>query len=144
MGGDLFQFFVGIGGEKGDPLRVGPGDIADPFDRVAERHMRRVGTGIKAQRHFGTRGGVEMRAELDQTVDDFDSRIRLDRIMDVGVTEARLERVILGFDPVHVQHQRRFIEFAAGKVGGQTIGGGVLRQGVCDRGGHQHLQKTRP
>ena len=44
-----------------------------------------------------------MRPELDQTGDDFFGRVRLDGIVDVGVSKTRFERMILLLDQIDIE-----------------------------------------
>ena len=68
---------------------------------------------------------------------------RLDRVVDRGRTEARVQRVELRLDAVELDHQRRAVELMRGDEAldpGGRNGKGSREIGYCS--GHGHLRKT--
>ena len=94
-----------------------------------------------------------MAAQIHETGDDLPRRVRLHGKVDIGTAEARLQRVVLGLDPVDVDHQRRAVERALGHIGIQTggdrerrrKGAGIVHHWVISkRPGHCGLSHRRP
>jgi hypothetical protein len=146
MLGDLLELFLGVGGEKRDAGGMGEGDVGGAFHRVAEGH--RLGTCAERQAKLDlpARGGVEMGAEVDQTLDDLARGVRLHGIVDIGAAKARLQAAILRLDGVDIEHQRRALEGLRTDEGldpgrGAACGrDGKSRREIGERSVHGHLQ----
>ena len=140
--GDLLKLFLGIGGKEGDPVVTGPFDILTALDGVTEGNLVGGRALAKANLDLAARGGVEVRAKLDEAGDHLTSGVGLDRIVDVGAAETGLQRAVLRLDPINVDHQRRPIKVMRGDKGikarrGVEAGGGI-RPGK--HYSHGHLQ----
>ena len=134
MFGNLFKLFIRIGGKQGDADGMGIGDVSRPLDGVAIGHGVRRGTQRQAQFNLAPAGRIEMRPQRHKARQDAGVRVRLDRIMDVGMAQTSFQRMILGFHPVHVQHQCRAVKHRNGGISLQTIGDSNTkrRRSVCE------------
>ena len=69
-----------------------------------------------------------MRAKLNEAFQHRLGGVRFDGVMDVRMTQASLQRIILLFDAVAVDDQGRFIECAPGDISVQFWGGDTNRR----------------
>ena len=142
MGRDLLKLLLRVGGEDADPGLMRKGDVGRFLHGVAERDMLGRGPLAQAQFDLGARGGIEMRPDGDEALDDLAGRVRLDRIMDIRRAQPLLELVILIFHSVDVENERRLVDHQVGKGSIQTGNG---RKGAQSDGcnvGHVNLRQT--
>mmetsp|Transcript_5226 Transcript_5226/g.9217 ORF Transcript_5226/g.9217 Transcript_5226/m.9217 type:complete len:230 (+) Transcript_5226:671-1360(+) len=139
--GDLFQLLGRVHGKDINAHGMGEGNVSGFLDRVAKGDMRRRGTGIEAHLDLDARGGVEPGPHRGEARQDFRRRVGFHRVVDVGLTKACRQRIVLLCHAIHVEDQRRALEAMRAGIGlgaGYRYGSGAREGGKSS--GHHVLQ----
>ncbi len=108
--GDVAQVGFGVGGVQAHALLVEVADVLGFLDGVAVADAIRADALVQHFIQLVDRGDVEARAFLVQQVDDFDGRVGLDGVVDLGEFETCTQVIVglgdhLGID----DHERGFL-----------------------------------